>query len=361
MRLLVLGGTGFLGYHAVAAALDEGHEVSVFTRGGEAPASGVEVIQGDRYGDLSEIQGREWDAVLDTFSDPDPVSRTARLFSGSAGAYGFVSGITNYHPDGPRVVSEDSPLRVSGEAREDDPLQQTGLAKLACESAVLENFSGEPFIVRPGIMVGPRDPTDRFSWWPARFARALGAGSSGDSDFGAEILAPGDPDRPVQFTDARDLGLWMARRLGVLSSGAATRGGDENPVVYNAVGPGRRESISSVLEACRQAATELYGEPADHAPELRWVGESFLEDRLSDVSEEERPLWFPEPQIPFDEVDSSRAVRDGLRFRTTLETARDTLRWLGPRATNTTNDEGLVAGLTPDRERDLLRAWNENA
>lgn len=330
MRLLVLGGTGFLGYHAVTAALGEGHEVAVFARNGEAPP-GAETLRGDRYGDLSALRNREWDAVLDTFSDPDAVARTARLFSGRAGVYGFVSGITNYHPEGPRVVDEASPLRVEGEASPEDPLQERGLAKLGCESAVRREFAGEAFIARPGIMVGPRDPTDRFSWWPVRLARALS-----DSD---EVLAPGAPDRPVQFTDARDLAVWMVRML------AAGRGG-----TYNAVGPGRREKISDVLEACLQAAADPASPRNPLAPRLAWVDETFLSDRLSDVAEEKRPLWFPEPQIPFDEVDSSRALAAGLLFRPTVETARDTLGWLGPAS-------DLAAGLSPRREREILALW----
>lgn len=351
MNLLVLGGTGFLGYHVVAAALNEGHEVSVFTRGGDSPTPEVEMLRGDRYGDLSALRGREWDAVLDTFSDPDPVSETAKLFSGSAGAYGFVSGITNYHPNGPRIVSEDSPLRVAGEASPDDPLQDRGLAKLGCESAVLENFAGHTFIVRPGIMVGPRDPTDRFSWWPARMYRALARGDE-------EILAPGNPSRPVQFTDARDLALWMTRMLHDLAVKSTVSSGSRDEI-YNAVGPGRREEISTVLEASLQAAEEFHSHAGDPrrtvSPRFIWAEEDFLEQRLSDLPEEQRPLWFPEYQIPFDEVDSSRAVETGLSFRPALDTARDTLRWLGSRADDP--DGNLVAGLTSERERDLIQNW----
>lgn len=331
----MLGGTGFLGYHAVTAALGGGHEVSVFTRGGDPPAAGVEMLYGDRYGDLSALHGREWDAVLDTFSDPDAVSRTARLFSGSAGAYGFVSGITNYHPRGPRVVDEGSPLRVPGEARPGDPLQERGLAKLGCESAVLDGFDGAAFIVRPGIMVGPRDPTDRFSWWPARLARALATRD--------EVLAPGDPDRPVQFTDARDLAGWM---VGMLASGGSG--------VYNAVGPGREVSLREVLDACGEAASEaLYGD-FDHRPRVVWVDEEFLERLLAGVPEEQRPLWFPEPQIPFDRVDSSKAAAAGLAFRPARDTARDVLRWLDGR-----EPVELAAGLA--EERGLLEDWRGGA
>lgn len=332
MRLLVLGGTGFLGYHAVTGALQEGHQVSVFTRGAEPPAGEVEMIPGDRYGDLSPLRGREWDAVLDTFSDPEAVARTARLLSGSAGVYGFVSGITNYNPEGPRVVDEHSPLRAPGEAPDGDPLQQRGLAKLDCERAVRREFDGSAFIVRPGIMVGPRDPTDRFSWWPVRLARALASGE--------EALAPGDPDRPVQFTDARDLAHWMVRMLA-----------EDGDGVYNGVGPGREISLREVLDGCGRAASEaLYGGEAGHEPRLVWADEEFLRRRLTDIPEEQRPLWFPEPQIPFDRVDSSKAIAAGLSFRPVLDTARDVLRWVDGREPGE-----LAAGLPAERE--LLEEW----
>lgn len=333
MRLLVLGGTGFLGYHAVEAALARGHAVSIFTRGGQAPAADVEMIRGDRYGDLSALEGRSWDAALDTFSDPEAVARTARMLSGSVGVYGFVSGITNYHPQGPAVVDEESPLRAAGEAAPGDPLQERGLAKLGCERAILEEFAGRAFIVRPGVMVGPRDPTDRFSYWPARLTRALAAGE--------EVLAPGDPDRPVQFTDARDLAAWMVEMIG---SGVCG--------IYNAVGPGRRVSLRQALDACSEAASEaVYGE-GGHRPRLVWVEEEFLKRRLGDVPEERRPLWFPEPQIPLEEVDSSKALSAGLAFRPALQTARQTLRWLNGRG-----PDELAAGVPAERK--LLRKWRD--
>ena len=331
MRLLVLGGGGFLGYHVVAEALNLGHEVSTFNREGEAPFDGVEALRGDRQDDLSALRGRTWDAVLDTFSDPDAVGETARLLSGSVRAYGYVSGISNYHPRGPAVVDEGSPLR-SADDELDDPLQERSLAKLRCEEAVRENFSGPALISRVGIMVGPRDPTDRFSWWPARFARALSDGS--------EMLAPGDPDRPVQFSDARDIASWMVRMLEA-----------KNPGTFNAVGPGRRISAVEVLEACRDAARAKAG-----TEDLRvtWADEDFLRQNLSEVAEEERPLWFPEDQIPFEAVDSSRALAAGLEFRPVEETARDALAWVRSRP----QGPDLQAGFAPAFERELLRRWH---
>jgi 2'-hydroxyisoflavone reductase len=333
VRLLVLGGGGFLGYHMVAEALEMGHEVSTFNREGAAPLDGVEALQGDRQDDLSALRGRTWDGVLDTFSDPDAVGEAARLLSGSVGAYGYVSGISNYHPDGPAVVDEDSPLRSANDDL-DDELQERSIAKLRCEEAVEENFSGPVLISRVGIMVGPRDPTDRFSWWPARFARALSEGG--------EVLAPGDPDRRVQFSDARDIASWMVRMLEAKNSGT-----------FNTVGPGWGISIAEVLEACRDVAA---GEAGGEGGEVRitWAGEEFLRQNLPDVAEDERPLWFPEDQIPFQAVDSSKALTAGLRFRPVEATARDTLAWIRSRSQGT----DLQAGFSPAFERELLRRWH---
>ena len=334
MRLLVLGGGGFLGYHVVAEALEMGHEVSTFNREGEAPLDGMEALQGDRKDDLSALRGRAWDAVLDTFSDPDAVGETARLLSGSVGAYGYVSGISNYHPDGPAVVDEGSPLRGVDEDL-DDELQERSVAKLRCEEAVEENFSGPVLISRVGIMVGPRDPTARVSWWPVRFARALADDS--------EVLAPGDPNRPVQFSDARDIASWMVRMLDEKNSGT-----------FNTVGPGRDITLAEVLDACRSAAVgEGGGEAGD--VQVTWAGEEFLRRNLSDVTEEERPLWFPEEQIPFEAVDSSKALAAGLGFRTVEETARDTLAWVRSRPQGTEPQ----AGFSPEFEEHLLRRWRE--
>ncbi len=341
MKLLVLGGTGFLGYHVVAEAVALGHTVTTFNRQGKSEIEGVEALKGDRKDDLSALEGRTWDAVIDTFSDPDAITETAKLLSGSVHAYGFVSGISIYHPDGPDVVAEDAPLRDEDEALEDDPLQARSLLKLACERALHEHFTGDLLIVRPGIMVGPRDPTDRLTWWPVRFAKAL-AGQ-------VPVLTPGDPERPVQFTDARDLAAWMVRSLGPNPSGPLTG-------TYNAVGPGRKESLQNVLAACLQAArdsaaTEL--EPNTDV-QLIWAGEEFLRQQLADVEDEARPLWFPEDQIPFAVVDSSKAEAAGLTFRSSYETARDTLRWRNEQ------DEALKAGFSSEDEQALIRAWKDD-
>ena len=330
MRLLVLGGGGFLGHHVVTAAVSAGHEVTTFSR--EASGrDGVRELTGDRRGDLSALEarvrdGERWDGVLDTFSGTDAVRASARLLAGAVGTYGYVSGMSVYAPDGPAVPDEAAPVRRPGAY--DDRLQERSVAKLACEAAVREETDGRAFVPRVGILVGPRDPTDRFTWWPVRMARAL----AGDAP--RQVPAPGDLARPVQWSDARDVAAWVVDSLALGRTGT-----------WNTVGPGRDEALSSVLSACLRAAG---GTPGD--VELRPVDEAVLRDALRGVDEEERPLWFPEDQIPQAAVDSSAALGQGLAFRPAEETARDTVVWRREQG----GVEQLLAGLDPGLEAALL-------
>ena len=320
MRLLVLGGGGFLGHHAVAAALAAGHETTVFTRSGHSELD-VEVLTGDRTGDLSALRGRSWDAVLDTYTDGEPgvpaVRATAELLSGSVGTYGYVSGMSVYAPAGPARPDETAPVRRAGHEPDDDPLQARSVAKLAAEAVLVDGFDGPVLLPRVGIMVGPRDPSHRFTWWPLRLHRAL-AGSAPRT-----VPAPGDPDRPVQYSDARDIARWVVDML------ARGEGG-----TYNTVGPGRADRLGDVLRDCLTAAGGTEGDV-----ELRWTAEDRLRDLLAGVEEEQRPLWFPEDQIPQAAIDSTAALRAGLRFRPALDTARETLEWALQ-----AGDDGLADG-----------------
>ncbi|SDF99913.1 hypothetical protein [Klenkia brasiliensis] len=335
MHLLVLGGGGFLGHHAVTAALGRGHRVTVLNRSGESSVENAVVLTGDRDGDLSALGSGTWDAVLDTFTDPRPgspaVRRTAELLSGRVGTYGYVSGMSVYAPAGPAVPDESAPVRSAGTEADDDPLQERSLAKLAAEELLGDVFDGPVLLPRVGIMVGPRDPSDRFSYWPLRFARARAGTREGP------VLVPGDPSRPVQYSDARDVADWVVAMLAEGASGT-----------FNAVGPGRRETLGEVLDACLVAAGARPGDV-----ELVWTDEDWLRGQVTDVPEEHRPLWFPEDQIPQDAVDSSAALAAGLAFRPAEETARDTLQWAWDHALS----DGLAAGLTAEREKELIRAW----
>ena len=305
MRLLVLGGGGFLGYHAVVAARDAGHDVTVLSRSGRAPVPGVQVLVGDRSGDLSALEGHRWDAAFDTFTDEadgaPAVARTAELLSGTVEGYGYVSGMSVYAPTGPAVPDEAGPVRRAG--RETDRLQARSVAKLAGEAAVRARFGDRALFPRVGIMVGPRSA--RYTYWPVRFARAL------RGERPRTVLVPGDLDRDVQYSDARDIAGWVVTML------AAGRGG-----TFNTVGPGRPETLRTVLDACLAAA----GGAADDV-ELVAGPEDLLRRRLTGVDEEERPLWFPEVQIPQLAIDSSAALAAGLTFRSARATAAETLAW----------------------------------
>ena len=329
MRLLVLGGGGFLGYHVVTAGLAAGHEVTVLSRSGKAPVDGVEVVTGDRRGDLSGLRGRTWDAVFDTFTDTDEgapaVAATAALLAGSVGTYGYVSGMSVYAPTGPEVPDESAPVRAAG--RETDRLQERSLAKLAGEAAVRERFGEQAFFPRVGIMVGPR--SDRYTYWPVRLAGAL------DGSLPRTVLLPGDLDRGVQYSDARDIAAWSVRML------AEGRGG-----TFNAVGPGRPDTLREVLDACVVAGGG--GSLADLDTVV--APEDLMRRLLLGVDEEERPLWFPEDQIPQLAIDSSRALAAGLVFSSPLELATATLAWA-----RGADEAALTDGWFADLEPELVR------
>lgn len=320
MRLLVLGGGGFLGFHAVGAALSAGHAVTVFSRSADPPVPGVEVIQGDRRGGdagLAGLRGRSWDAVFDTFTDSDEgapaVAASAELLRDRVEMYCYVSGMSVYAPHGPAVPDESAPVREVG--RQTDRLQERSIAKLTGERVVRDRFAERALFPRVGIMVGPRGR--RYTYWPIRFVRAL------RGDLPRSVLVPGDLDRDVQYSDARDIAAWAVEML------SSRRGG-----VFNTVGPGRAETLRTVLEACLEAA---HGSLAD--VDLVSGDEDTLRRKLTGVDEEDRPLWFPEDQIPQTAIDSSAALAAGLEFRPALETARDTAAWALE-----TGDQGLTDG-----------------
>ncbi len=315
MRLLVLGGTKFLGKHTAAAALAAGHEVTLFTRGETNPGlfPEAEHLRGDRDGNLSALEKREWDAVVDTSGYvPRLVRASAELLADAVGRYVFVSSISVYADFAePRV--EGSPL-----ATLDDPTTEEHLGpaygglKTLCEAEVESALPGRALLVRPGLIVGPDDPTDRFTYWPQRARR------------GGEILAPTPPDRPVQFIDVRDLAAWIVRMAEAEATGP-----------FNATGRPGEVTFEALLEACE-------------AEQVTWVDEAFLVEH--EVGEwMELPLWIPPIEDDwrcFQLVDVSRALAAGLVFRPLAETVRDVPEWTGE------------AGLAPEREAELLAAWH---
>jgi 2'-hydroxyisoflavone reductase len=329
MKLLVLGGTQFVGRHLVEAALARGHEVTLFHRGehGAHLFPELERVRGDRERDLGALAGRSWDAVLDTSAYVPRVARiAAEALRDAAELYLFVSTVSVYDTGAPLPLREDSPLTGLDDPDTEEVNGDTyGGLKVLCERPVEEALPGRTLVVRPGLIVGPDDYTDRFPYWPRRVAE------------GGEVLAPGDPGRFWQFVDVRDLGAWMVR---MVEAGRTGR--------FNVDGPRRAWTVGEVLATCR----EVSGSGA----ELTWVPEDFLLARGVEPWTE-LPFWFPEGDAALRgayEVDVDRAVEAGLVFRPLGETVRDTLEWDRSRPEE---ERGRKAGLSREREREVLDAW----
>jgi 2'-hydroxyisoflavone reductase len=327
VRLLVLGGTKFLGRAAVESALQRGHEVTLFNRGETNPElfPQAERLRGDRDGDLSALEGRDWDAVIDPSGFVPRVLRaSAELLRGAVGHYVFVSSISVYREPYVPDFDEDAPV-FEVEPRTEEVLEEYAELKAACERLLIEVLPGSHASVRAGLIVGPHDPTGRFTYWPLRVAQ------------GGDVLAPAPPDRRVQFVDARDLGEWLVHIAEERISGT-----------FNAVRPA--EPFGSLLEVCR----DVSGSDASFV----WVDESFLLER--EVGQwMELPLWLAGAEAAFIQADVSRAVTAGLRFRPVAETVADTLAWAretgAPLVAET--DRLGAAGMQPGREAELLGAW----
>ena len=319
MRLLVIGGTVFLGRHVAETALARGHEVTVFHRGrhGRAP-DGAEALIGDRTSDLSALEGREWDAVVDTCGfAPEDVALTAGALAHRVGHYGFVSSGSAY-ADWPHApVSEDSPVFESDE-REYGPL------KAACERAAESALPGRVLLARAGVIVGPHENIGRLPWWLRRLAE------------GGEVLAPGPPEAELQLIDARDLAAWM------LDMAEAGRGG-----AFNAIAQPGSATWGELLALAR----EVTGGGA----ELRWVAPELIEARVEEPWEA-LPLW-PIPSLPgLYGMSAQRAARAGLTPRPLRETVADTWAWLAAGGElDAWRSELRVTGLSPEAERELLR------
>ena len=340
MKLLILGGTRFVGRHIAAAALARGHELTLFNRGNFPPSHrAVEVVKGDRHGDLAELKRRRWDAVLDTSGYlPRSVKASAQFLRDAAELYIFISSMSAYADVSEPGVAEDAPLKTLTSEQLDranavDTSGQPSYAELygglkaLSEQAATEAMPDRVLIVRPGLIVGPADYTDRFTYWVARVAR------------GGEVLAPDRPERPVQFIDARDLAEWLISIVERKESG-----------VYNANGDPGRLTMQHVLDECKLVS----GSDAT----FTWASEEFLlQENVAAWSE--MPLWLPADAAPhlkgFMFLNCDRARAAGLQIRPLRETIRDTLSWFQ----HERSDETLKAGITSEREQALLRKWHE--
>ncbi|HSN91879.1 MAG TPA: NAD-dependent epimerase/dehydratase family protein [Anaeromyxobacteraceae bacterium] len=326
-RILILGGTSFLGPAIVEAARPRGHLLTLFNRGRTNPGlfPEVEQVHGDRDGGLDALRGRAWDAAIDTSGYvPRLVRASAELLAPAVGRYLFVSTISVYADGIPPGSDEGAPLATVPDPSGEDVRAHYGGLKALCERAVEAALPGRTAVVRPGLIVGPRDPTDRFTYWPVRLAR------------GGEVLAPGDGKDPVQIVDVRDLAAWMVELVERGVTGT-----------FNAAGPARTLTMGEMLAAC--------GEAAGGAAQLTWVPAPFLE-KEGVAPWSDMPVWVPAgPDAGFAQVSNARAVAAGLRFRPAAETARDTLAWW--RTLPEERRAKLRAGLAPEREIEVLARW----
>jgi 2'-hydroxyisoflavone reductase len=326
-RLLLLGGTGFLGPAIVEAARARGHLLTLFNRGKTRPGlfPDVEQLRGDRDGKLDALRGRTWDAVIDTSGYvPRVVKMSAELLAPNVGQYVFISSISVY-PDGTKPgADETAPLQTMADPTNEDVREHYGALKALCERAAEAAMPGRATIVRPGLIVGPGDPTDRFTYWPVRLDR------------GGDVLAPGDGDDPAQVVDVRDVAAFLVALVETRDHGT-----------YNATGPKERTPMKAMLEAVRQGTSSRAN--------LVWVPWPFLKARA--VSPwTDLPVWIPsgEPESGISAVSNARAVAKGLAFRPVAETARETLAWW---KTLPEDRRKLRAGMAAEKEKEILAAF----
>jgi 2'-hydroxyisoflavone reductase len=328
MNVLILGGTRFLGRAITEAALDAGHTVTLFNRGqtNSELFPDVEKLVGDRDGDLEPLEGRRWDAVIDTCGYvPRIVHKSAALLADSVEHYTFISSISVYDQsilskDG---TTEDGPLAtIDDETTEEITGETYGALKVLCEQVAEDTIPGRVLNVRSGLIVGPHDPTDRFTYWPVWTAR------------GGDLLAP-PADAPIQVIDVRDLAAWLVQMVAARKTG-----------IYNVTGPDTPLDYGQVMKACAAAA-------GMDAATIIHADEDFLVEH--EVREwVDLPLWLPASHNGMVKIDISKALADGLHFRSIEETVRDTLAWFK-------NERGLEselkAGINAEREQELLAAW----
>ena len=332
LRILFIGGTGFIGPHMVRAAMARGHVPTLFNRGKTNPGlfPEVEKLIGDRDGGLDVLKGHQWDAVIDTSGYvPRVVRASAQLLKGAASHYLFISTGDVYKDFSVDHLDEDAPKADLPEPNSEDTRKYYGPLKVVCEEEVRAAFPEHHTIIRPGWIVGPGDNANLFTYWPVRVDR------------GGEVLAPGDPTDPVQIIDARDMAEWIIRMLETRTSGA-----------FNAFGPGSRLSIAEFLYGIRAIT------PAD--VKFTWVETQFLLDRKIrpwvDI-----PIWYP----PLGDhkgnglISPKRAIAAGLTYRPLAVTAQDTLAWFKSLGSPWADGE-KSPGLSAAREAELLTEWHQH-
>jgi len=334
-KILILGGTGFLGPATIEIAQAHGHQVTLFNRGKTRPElfPGVEKLQGDRDpkkgAGLKALEGRSWDAVIDNSGYyPRLVGAAATLLAPHSKHYLYISSISAYREPNPENGTEEAPLATMPDPTLEDMgkgYEYYGALKALCEQAAQQAMPGRTTIIRPGYIVGPDDPSGRFTYWPARFDR------------GGELAVPGAPTDPVQIIDVRDLAAWLVHLVEQGTMG-----------VFNACGPDRRLAWGSLIEACQKAGK------ADAKPV--WIPAEFL------LKQEgvEFPIWAPYlgDTKGFSTWRNDRAIKAGLRFRPTDQTVKDTLAWFKTQE-KLEKSRSKLAGPSAEQEAKLITAWRE--
>jgi 2'-hydroxyisoflavone reductase len=328
MELLILGGTIFLGWQLVEAARRRGHHVTLFNRGQSNPElfPDLEYLRGDRDGGLEALNGRRWDVAIDTNGYvPRLVPESAGLLAAAVEHYTIVSSLSVYADFSSPGINETFPVGQLPPGQHDTETITAGTygpLKVLCEQVSEACLPGRSLSIRAGLIVGPHDPTGRFTFWPLRVKR------------GGEVLAPDQPDKPLQLIDVRDLADWIIRMAEARRTG-----------LFNAPGPNTPLTIGEFLDTCHAVT--------DSDATYTWVSESVLLAR-SVAPYTELPLWVPSELASFDRFECRRAITAGLAFRPMADTIRATLDW----ATSHPS-QAPSAGLSPEREAALLQAWRE--
>lgn len=330
MRILLIGGTVFVGRHLAAELVKQGHELTLFNRGKTRQGlfPGVREVHGDRDGGLDVLADESFDWVVDTCGYvPRVVGDSAQFFKDRAQHYLFVSTVSVYPTTDQAGIDESGTVAVIEDPETEVVDGRTyGALKALCEERVLEAFGDRALIPRPGIVMGPEDPTDRFTRWVARIAE------------GGEFLAPEDKNQPVELIDARDLASWMALQIK-----------NGNCGIFNTAGAMGSMTMGSMIEGC------VKGAGASATP--RWVGAETLQ--AADINgPSELPFWLPDPAAwGLFQVTSAKAADCGLRYRPLEQTVADTLAWVQQRSEGST----MKVGVPADKEAEVLAGLESTA
>ena len=324
MNILIIGGTRFLGKHLVDSALARGHQITLFNRGKTNPDlfPNIETIIGNREHDINKLSGRNWDTVIDTCGYVPRIVRESGVgLERSVRRYVFISTLS-VHADNREIgIAEEYPVgKLEDETVEEITGETYGPLKALCEKTILDLYGEHGLVVRPGLIVGPNDPTDRFTYWPVRVAQ------------GGDVLAPERPEVPVQIIDVRDLSNFIIKLIENKASG-----------IYSATGPDYELTFGAMLETCKRVS--------ESNANIQWASVDFLkQNKVEEWSD--MPVWVPdnEENVGFSRFDVSKGIKAGMKFRPLEETVRDTLAWANTRPA----EHEWRAGLKSEREQELL-------